>query len=87
MDLSIFPCDNCIVDVICTKGCDIFYDYFIDRLIGVNKIPVEFVKSESRYIRSLNCPYASSSQLFSMSAAKLDYDIVRDLGNKIKKAR
>jgi hypothetical protein len=48
-----FFCEDCILDAMCCDGCQKFAEYCDNRLLGVYTIPEMFVKTLSRYLRSI----------------------------------
>lgn len=73
----IYPCDTCLVDVMCLDVCDKFIWYMDEIAKTTSQLPVqknhpifEVLLTHSRYIRAKDCAlrYQASIKLFTFLA-------------------
>lgn len=68
--LDKIPCEGCVIDSICVYICDEFQIYIDDRLLGISYIPEEFIKTETRYKRSLSAHDSVNTRWFRLHIAR-----------------
>ena len=65
----VYPCENCIVDIMCLKCCDKFIWYMDEiKSTSVTSVRNHLIKSESRYERSREAAllYRANIRLYSV---------------------